>query len=66
MTEPKPYDWLVHGWLDSKLTPDKRTAYLRPDDVLRSPLGALAAIRALIADGHRVVIGRKPQEGPQE
>lgn len=60
--EQKSYDWLVAGWLDSKLVPDKRTAFVRPDDVLRAPLAAIAAIRALIVDGHRVVIGRKKEQ----
>lgn len=59
---PRSYDWLVHGWLDTKLLPGQRTAFVKPDDVLRSPLAAISAIRALIADGHRVVIGRKKEE----
>ena len=62
----KPYDYFVVAWLDSQRADGPRTAFLRPDDVLEAPMAAMRAIRLLIGDGHRVVIGRKKPEGKAE
>lgn len=60
--EPKPYDWIVATWLTTSLKQERnRTAFIRGDDVLAQPLASLAAIRGLLRDGHRVVIGRKKE-----
>lgn len=69
------YDWIVSAWLEQEgkewLAGSERlhgapTALIAPEDTLRrSDLAVGRYIKALIRDGHRVVIGRKKPEGTE-
>ena len=59
---PREYDRIVQSWLTSALLPGKDTAFINPQTVLDAPLATGKAIRELVIDGHRVVIGRRPEK----
>lgn len=64
--EREQYDGIVHGWMSATNALRGETALIHPDDVTDRPTEAWGVIRALVAAGFRVVIGRKkaaPQTG---